>query len=441
MLPPGDAGGGETCPEKHELNLAAFEIKGWCPGALRPMPSGDGLVVRVRPQLGRLDLPHLVALGEAAQKFGNGQIDLTRRANFQIRGVAESALAPLQDAIRDLGLLDSDAAGESVRNVMVSPLTGIDPAARDVRDVAAALGEQLASDRALWDLPGKFGFVVDGGGSLDLAEQRADIRLVALGSGGFAVGIDRPTGGAWLGAVDGDAAADVAVAVAKAFIEAGKAMHGRMRDLGDEYVAAIRARVTSQLSPLPLHTVRNASADRVGLLDFGADRVVVGIAAPFGRIEPDQICALADAMTPAGVTEVRLSPWRVLYAQVNDVIAGRRVLVAAAATGLVVSQNDPLLRIEACPGAPSCASTNLDTRATAKTLAAHLPVDFTGTVHVSGCTKGCARSAPSELVLVGAGDHYGIVRNGTPRDSLSGEAKLADLAKYPDHIFRCKAHA
>ena len=31
-----------------------FEIKGWCPSALRPMQSGDGLVVRVRPRGGRL---------------------------------------------------------------------------------------------------------------------------------------------------------------------------------------------------------------------------------------------------------------------------------------------------------------------------------------------------------------------------------------------------
>ncbi|MFD1807161.1 hypothetical protein ACFSHQ_00890 [Gemmobacter lanyuensis] len=29
-------------------------MQGWCPGALRPMMSGDGLVVRVRPRLGRL---------------------------------------------------------------------------------------------------------------------------------------------------------------------------------------------------------------------------------------------------------------------------------------------------------------------------------------------------------------------------------------------------
>lgn len=425
--------------EKRELDLAGFEIKGWCPGALRPMPSGDGLVVRIRPQLGRLDLTHLVALGEAAQKFGNGQIDLTRRANFQIRGVGEASLAPLQDAIGTLGLLDSDAAGESIRNIMVSPLDGIDPAAADVRDVAAALGARLANDRALWALPGKFGFIIDGGGALDLAAERADIRLVALASGGFAIGLDRPKGVAWLGAVDADVAADAAVAVAKAFIAVGNTHH-RMRDLGDAHVAAILARVTWWLMPLPLRMMRSESADRVGVFDFCAN-VAVGIAAPFGRIEPEQILALAEAMTMAGVTEVRLSPWRVLYALVKDATAGQRVLDAAAAAGLIVSPADPLLRVEACPGAPSCAATNLDTRATARGLAAHFPAGFTGSVHVSGCSKGCARSAPSDLVLVGANDHYGIVRNGTPRDTFSGEASLADLAKNPDQFFRFKAHA
>ncbi len=31
--------------------MTGWEIKGWCPGALRPMQSGDGLVVRIRPRL------------------------------------------------------------------------------------------------------------------------------------------------------------------------------------------------------------------------------------------------------------------------------------------------------------------------------------------------------------------------------------------------------
>ena len=58
---------------------AAFDVKGWCPGALRPMQSGDGLVVRIRPRSG-VEPHELRVLADAARRFGNGHIDLTRRA-------------------------------------------------------------------------------------------------------------------------------------------------------------------------------------------------------------------------------------------------------------------------------------------------------------------------------------------------------------------------
>ena len=77
--------------EEHDVNRsAAFEVKGWCPGALRPMQSGDGLIVRVRPQSATFSPDELGVLADAARHFGNGHIDLTRRANLQIRGVSEA---------------------------------------------------------------------------------------------------------------------------------------------------------------------------------------------------------------------------------------------------------------------------------------------------------------------------------------------------------------
>ena len=60
----------------------SFEIKGWCPGAHRPMMSGDGLVVRVRPRLARLSADQVQALCAAAMRHGAGLIDLTNRANL-----------------------------------------------------------------------------------------------------------------------------------------------------------------------------------------------------------------------------------------------------------------------------------------------------------------------------------------------------------------------
>ena len=70
-------------------------IRGWCPGALRPMESGDGLLVRVRPRAGRLATGDVIAIAAAAERYGNGLIDLTRRANLQLRGLSAESLPDL----------------------------------------------------------------------------------------------------------------------------------------------------------------------------------------------------------------------------------------------------------------------------------------------------------------------------------------------------------
>jgi precorrin-3B synthase len=172
------------------------------------------------------------------------------------------------------------------------------------------------------------------------------------------------------------------------------------------------------------------------LLDLGPGRFAVGIAAPFGRVETDQLRILAGEMAAFGVKEIRLSPWRILYAEVPSASAGNAVLNAARAVDLITDPDDPLLRIEACPGAPACRSTRLDTRGDARRLAAlSSRFGFEGTVHVSGCAKGCAKSAAADLVLVGAEDVYGIVRNGTAGDRPASSASFAVLAADPDAIF------
>jgi len=88
------------------------------------MQSGDGLIVRVRPQSASLRPQDVSALADAARQFGNGHIDLTRRANLQIRGVSEASLPELHDVIAGLGLLDASAEGEAVRNIMIKSARG-----------------------------------------------------------------------------------------------------------------------------------------------------------------------------------------------------------------------------------------------------------------------------------------------------------------------------
>jgi precorrin-3B synthase len=424
-------------------NAATFEVKGWCPGALRPMQSGDGLIVRVRPQAGAFSLDTLVALTEAARRFGNGQIDLTRRANLQIRGVSETSLPALHEVIGKLRLLDETPEGEAVRNLVIGPLAGLDPTeAFDVRGIAAELARSLASEPALWALPTKFGFILDGGGALTLANERADIRLVAIRHGrdaSVAIGLDTKDGIDWLGSVPPDAAAAAAMTTARAFLDVrSRGPRQRMRELSAEGLTALRSAMTRRLDPLT-HDPQNSnalSARRIGLLDLGAEKFAVGIAAPFGRVETDQFLKFAEAISSLGIDEIRLSPWRALYAEAPDKQAAQAILDAAADAGFVTDPTDPLLRIEACPGSPACRSTSLDTRGDGRRLAALLARShFTGTVHVSGCVKGCAKSGAADLVLVGSEGRYGIVHNGTAQDCPAYRTSLSELAADPRIIF------
>ncbi len=338
---------------------AAFEVKGWCPGVLAPMPSGDGLLVRLKPWCGAFTMAQASGIAAIAARLGNGHIDLTRRANLQIRGLREKSLGELRAALDRLGLLDPDAAAEAARNLMVGPL-----ATDEVRTLAQALTGAIVADRRLAALPAKFGWLVDGGGPLSIVGERADVALFATANG-----VALRLRGDWLGTASREQAVTAAI---------GLALGERplLSAMGDRPAAGAR-----RLGPI------------AGWF---------GVGAPFGRLEAAQLRRLA--ATP-GASALRLSPWRALYldAPPSDL------------AGLIVDEADPLLRIEACPGEPACASSSVDTRRAARRLAAQ---GFEGTLHVSGCAKGCARSTPADLTLVGIGGRYGVVRNGTSRDAF-----------------------
>jgi precorrin-3B synthase len=424
-------------------SAAQFEVKGWCPGALRPMQSGDGLIVRVRPQAGAFGLDTLVALAEAAARFGNGQIDLTRRANLQIRGISETYLTALHDVIGELGVLDETPEAEAVRNLVIGPLAGVDPTeVLDVREIARELARLLASDPAIWALPTKFGFILDGGGALTLVDERADIRLVAIRNGArpaIAIGLDTSNGIDWLGSVSPEDAAAAAMTTARAFLDAtSRGPRQRMRDLSAEGLASLRSTMKPRFDPLTLDPQEPraksdaSSARRIGLLNLGSGRYAVGIAAPFGRLEAEPFLKFAAAISDLGVKEIRLSPWRALYVESSHRQIAQAILDAAVDAGFMTDPTDSLLQIEACTGAPGCPSTSLDTRGDGRRLARLLAgVHLRGTVHVSGCAKGCAKSATSDLVLVGVEGRYGIVRNGTAQDRPARICSFSELAADP----------
>ncbi len=193
-----------------------------CPGILRPWIAEDGALVRIRLVGGRLDQP--AALLDLAREFGDGGLHLTSRGNVQLRGVAHRDGAPpmaLVEALAGLGLLPSHRH-DLVRNLMVSPLTGVEGGRADLAPVATALDAAIRADDGLADLPAKFLFVLDDGRG-DLHDQHLDLGLVALDDSRAQLRVARQGWGPVIDLADAPAAL---IGLAHAFQTAAQAAPG-----------------------------------------------------------------------------------------------------------------------------------------------------------------------------------------------------------------------
>jgi precorrin-3B synthase len=359
--------------------MTAWEIKGWCPGALRPMQSGDGLVVRIRPPLGHLTPVQAAAIATASETHGNGTIDLSARANLQLRGVTEASHPHLIDDLRAQGLIDKDIETETLRNLIVTPF-------RDAETIALAATLTTALTR-MPKLPGKFGFALDTGRCPILTHASADIRIERAADGRL---ILRPDGHP-LGQPVSDLAQDV-LAMAHWFVANGGITNGRGR---------MSALIAKGIVP-PNCTL--APAEPLPTPDPGLHPDGALVALAFGQMRAETLRALA-----ALNNEIRPTPWRMLL------IVGATELPAIP--GLITNPADPILRITACTGAPACPQALGDTRHLARQLAPQLAPGQT--LHISGCAKGCAHPTAAETTLTATGQGHDLIRNGTAHDTPS----------------------
>lgn len=376
-------------------------IQGWCPGALRPMVSGDGWVVRLRPIGGRLDQTQAEGLGALALMHGNGLMDVSARANIQVRGVTEQSYRPLIEGLTRLGLIDSSAEAEARRNIIVTPFWSTGDG---TQDLVAELAEALNAAGAP-QLPSKFGFAVDCGSQPVLSGASADIRLERAADGGLMCRADGANTGA---PISPASAVDAAMTLAHWFLGSGgvRGERGRMRQhlfggaaMPDGY-KAVPAQPDTAFSPLP------------GAVSGG---VLVGF--EFGQMRADTLMALAQHGA------LRATPWRMLLIETSQPLP--------TIDGLITELSDPMLRVTACSGKPACLQAHQPTRDLARRLAAHVPER--ASLHISGCAKGCAHPGPAAITLTAQPNGFDVVyggrAGGTPqRVGLDAEVLAAHPA-------------
>lgn len=370
--------------------MSSFAVKGWCPDAWHPMMAGDGLLVRVKPRLGRLTRAQVLGLCDAAVVHGNGLIDMTARANLQLRGVPETGWQALLDRLLVLDLVDPDPVIEQRRNILVAPDWR---AGDDSHRIAGALLTRLDE---LPDLPGKVCFAIDAGQPCILGGEAGDFRIERGGDGGLILRADgRATGMA----VAAGREVDALIALAHWFAASGGAKAGRMA----RHRLVLPEWACGDILPAP-----SAACIVPGLHDLGLRDGSWAYGLPFGRIEARILAVMVEASPAAAV---RITPWRVLLVEGAP---------AVCAGGLIDNPADPLLHVDACPGAPCCPQASVETRDLARRLAPHVA----GRLHVSGCAKGCARQRAADVTLTGRDGLFDLSLN-APAGALPVRSALS----------------
>ncbi|MFS8056202.1 precorrin-3B synthase [Rhizobium sp. BR 317] len=381
--------------------------RGACPSLSAPMITGDGLLVRLRPKTPGLTIEQFRALAQAAERHGNGLLEITARGNLQLRGMTTESMAGLAADIAHAGIIP-----ETGVTIETPPLSGLDPLEiADARNLAALLRQQIAALDPQPALAPKLTIIIDAGGRLNLDAISADIRLRA------ARAADNST--IWDLAVSGTAQTAKVIAsfpveqlaiidLLKALALLGPRARGRDLDV-DSLRMKYRSLDVSALGIAEQHV------SPIGIHPLGSDHLALGLHPSFGQIQAKDLLRFIAIAEAAGASEIRTAPEHAMLVLGLGVQAAEAVQLAAADCGFRTRADDPSNHMDVCAGAGACASAFYATKSAAADLLDLAPelLDGSLTIHLSGCRKGCAHPANSAITIVGAPMGYGVVVNGS----------------------------
>jgi precorrin-3B synthase len=414
--------------------------RGACPGLSAPMPTGDGLLVRLQTT-GIISLAAFVALCAAARRDGNGVVEVTGRGSIQIRGLSVETAPKFADSVAALAIAATDGV-----SVLANPLAGLDRSEfLDAGAIAADIRGAITDAGLAATLAPKVSVTVDGGGSLTLDDIAADVRLRAERMDG-AIGLRVSVGGTAadateLGTVAPADRVEAAIRLLEMIARFGHT--ARARDiLAAGGAAALRSAIADLLTAAPPATA-HAASHVIGTHRL-RDGLASGIGLAFGHAEATALERLTASAATAGATGIGTAGRALLVIGVPEQ-AMPALLRDAGGLGFIVNGNDPRRHVIACSGAPICASGYVATRALAPAIADIAAASSNETlIHVSGCAKGCAYSSKATLTVVGTPAGCALIAAGSVNDTPFAMIPVKDLpaavARYVRKAFREGSH-
>jgi ferredoxin-nitrite reductase len=431
-----------------------------CPDIYHPAVARDGLLTRLRIPGGVLNVAQCMAIEQLLTATGLDYIQVTNRANLQLRALTKDLDLAVLTALTDCGLAAGNRAVDGIRNIMLSPTAGIDPQELiDVRPLAAAWHDYLTDRPELGILSTKFSVGFDGGGSVGIVDRPNDIALLAVSDNEFSFYLGMGKRGSApvpiplrLGI---DECIPMMAAIAQTYRQ-GMELFGenaarklRLRDVVNYWgLTGFSETVQREFEGSGRFIFKNLHQEWAVVkpdenYHLGThrqsqpDRYYLGIVLPLGRWNRLQIEGLGEIADRYGSGAIRLTPWQNIILPDIKSADLERVQSLITELGLIHTANHPSSLLRACAGSSGCQFGATDTQRDAIDLSNYLAANFTldrpVSIHFSGCDKSCAQHDRAEITLWGVEGQncYRLEIAGVPAEFRQDFSDLFTPAQVP----------
>jgi len=402
-------------------------IDGGRTAALEPEELDDRyFMLRVRIDGGALTTGQLRAIGEVSQAYGRDTADVTDRQNIQYHWIRIEDMPAIWQKLEGLGLLTTDACGDTPRVILGSPVAGISADERiDPVSAIDTITSRYVGNPDFSNLPRKFKTAISW--QQDVAHEVNDVSFIGSEHPEHGPGFDVWVGGGLstnpkiaqrLGAwVPLDEVPDVWAGIISVFRDYGyrRLRHrARIKFLVADWGAAEFRRVLEQeylgraLVDGPAPPTPGRPIDHIGVHRQTDGRNYIGVAPASGRVSGTTLVALADAVERAGSGRVRLTAQQKIV--VLDVADAHVETLTDELDGLgLQAEPSPWRRSTmACTGIEFCKLAIVETKERAIRLVEELEKrlvdvapDVPISIHLNGCPNACARTQVADIGLKG----------------------------------------
>ena len=412
-------------PDKEEI----FRFK-WN-GLFFLTPNKEAFMARLRIPGGVLKTFQLRELAAVAKELTTGYVQLTTRANIQIRLIQPKAAPEFLRRIQSVGLHTRGAGADNIRNLTANPTAGVDPHELiDVMPLCQEMAQIIINDRSFYDLPRKFNIAYDGGGLIGTVEDTNDIGAKAVKVDGevfFRLALGGATGhkafardlGVLVKPADLNKVVAALVRVYIAHGNRGDRKRARLKHLLETWTLEKYLEETEKL--LGVKLPRAAAGLKSEISNFKSREMAhshigvypqkqsginyVGVAMPVGQITPKQMIRVAEIAELYGSGEIRLTVWQnFIIPNVPDAFV-ETVNKALRRIGFDTQQSMLRGGLIACTGNSYCKFAQANTKSHAVLLADYLEkkltLDLPINIHLTGCPNSCAQHYMGDIGLLG----------------------------------------